>query len=140
MSVGLILISLLYTCLPIDIGFINTRLQYSDQLDLLFTLFGIQATIATLSISIIAIITGFQSKSVCGVSVTHYVTSLKPCIFKHKVLIISDLEITVINDSIVAFQIYNISLSLFTVSVIISCILIIDTSFVFKKVVSFIRK
>ena len=132
-SVGLILISLLYTCLPIDIGFINTRLQYSDQLDLLFTLFGIQATIATLSISIIAIITGFQSKSVCGVSVTHYVTSLKPCIFKHKVLMIADLVITVINYFIVAFELYNISISLFTVSVIISCILIIDTSFVFKK-------
>lgn len=132
-SVGLILISLLYACLPIDIGFINTRLQYSDQLDLLFTLFGIQATIATLSISIIAIITGFQSKSVCGVSVTHYVTSLKPCIFKHKVLMIADLVITVINYFIVAFELYNISISFFTVSVIISCILIIDTSFVFKK-------
>ena len=132
-SLGLVILSLLYTLLPIDCSFIDTQLQYSDQLDLLFNLFTIQATIATLSISIIAIITGFQSKSVCGVSVTHYVTSLKPCLFIHKILMIADLVITVINYFLVAFELYNVSISIFIISVIISCILIIDTSFVFKN-------
>ena len=129
----IVLLSICYTILPINIGLINTTLNHEDWLNLIINLFTIQATIATLSISIIAIITGFQSKSVCGITITHYVTTLKPCILKHKILMIADLIITAINYFVVAYSGSNISISLFIVSVIISCVLIIDTSFVFKK-------
>lgn len=129
----IVLLSICYTILPINIGLINTTLDHEDWFNLIINLFTIQATIATLSISIIAIITGFQSKSVCGITITHYVTTLKPCILKHKTLMIADLIITAINYFVVAYSGSNISISFFIVSVIISCVLIIDTSFVFKK-------
>lgn len=129
----IVLLSIFYTFFPINIGLINTTLNHEDWFNLIINLFTIQATIATLSISIIAIITGFQSKSVCGITITHYVTTLKPCILKHKILMIADLIITAINYFVVAYSGSNISISLFIVSVIISCVLIIDTSFVFKK-------
>ena len=129
----IVLLSVCYTIYPINFRLINTTLNHEEWSDLIINLFTIQATIATLSISIIAIITGFQSKSVCGITVTHYVTTLKPCILKHKVLMIADLVITAINYFVVAYGGSNVSISLFIVSVIISCVLIIDTSFVFKK-------
>ena len=133
MVVSLVIVSLsiLYTVFNID--YINTTLKGTEWKELIINLFTIQATIATLSISIIAIITGFQSKSVCGITVTHYVTSLKPCILKHKVLMIADLILTGVNYFLVAFNLDNVSISLFIISIIISCVLIIDTSFVFKK-------
>lgn len=109
----IVILSILYTVLPINFDLINTVLTDVEWKDLIINLFTIQATVATLSISIIAIITGFQSKSVCGITVTHYVTTLKPCILKHKVLMIADLIITGINYFVVAYNWSNISVSLF---------------------------
>lgn len=106
----IVLLSICYTILPINIGLINTTLDHEDWFNLIINLFTIQATIATLSISIIAIITGFQSKSVCGITITHYVTTLKPCILKHKILMIADLIITAINYFVVAYSGSNISI------------------------------
>lgn len=64
----IVILSILYTVLPINFDLINTVLTDVEWKDLIINLFTIQATVATLSISIIAIITGFQSKSVCGIS------------------------------------------------------------------------
>ena len=88
-SLGLIIASLVYTFLPLNIEVVNTKLPDDNIIDLFFTLFEVQATIAVLSISIIAIITGFQSESIHGISITHYVTTLKPYILKHKYLMIT---------------------------------------------------
>ena len=130
---GLILISVWYSYSSISIDLINIVLEHSERMDLLFNLFTVQATIAALSISIIAIITGFQTESVYGVSITNYVTSLKPYFFKHKNLMIADLIITAINYILVSFEMYNTSVMVFIISIIISCIMINDTAFIFKS-------
>lgn len=134
---ALLIISVVYSSIcaacQSNIGILNAAFDEEKWAELIFNLFTIQATIATLSISIIAIITGFQSKSVYGITVTHYVTSLKPCMFKHKVLMIADLVITGANYFCVAYKWFNVSIALFAISIIISCVLIWDTSFVFKQ-------
>ncbi len=132
-AILLLIISFVYTYTPFNIGFFNISLSLQEQHDLLFNLFTVQATIAALSISIIAIITGFQTESVYGITVTNYITTLKPCLFKHKTLMIADLIITVLNYVFVSFGLYNVSVMIFVISVIISCVLIIDTAFVFKS-------
>ena len=132
-SALLLLLSIIYTFTPLNIPAFNISLTPERQSELFINLFAVQATIAALSISIIAIITGFQTESVYGVTVTHYVTTLKPILFKHKVLMIIDLVITGINYVLVSFELYNISVMVFTISIIISCILILDTSFIFKS-------
>ena len=63
----IVILSILYTVLPINFDLINTVLTDVEWKDLIINLFTIQATVATLSISIIAIIIGFQSKSVLSV-------------------------------------------------------------------------
>ena len=132
-SAVFLLLSVLYTFTPLNIRFLNIPLSPEYQHDLFVNLFTIQATIAALSISIIAIITGFQTESVYGITVTNYITSLKPILFKHKYLMIVDLLITGINYVIVSFKLYNISVIIFAISILISCILIWDTAFIFKS-------
>ena len=132
-SAILFILALLYTYTPINISFLNTPLESQEQTELFSNLFTIQATIAALSISIIAIITGFQTERVYGISVTNYITTLKPCLFKHKYLMITDLILTGVNYILVAFELFNMSIAVFVISILISCILIIDTAFVFKS-------
>lgn len=131
---ALFFISCLYSKTYIfNIDFINIKFVSPEREDLLFNLFTVQATIAALSISIIAIITGFQTDNYYGISVTNYITTCKPVIFKHKNLMIEDLLLTLANYIVVSFDLYNISVVFFIISIVISIILISDTSFIFKK-------
>ncbi len=115
------------------IDFLNINLDTTSSRELFYTLFSVQATFSVLSISIIAIITGYQHESIYGISVTSYITSLKPKIFKHRNLMIFDLIITALNYVFVSFELYNLSIFIFLVSIFISCVLINDTSIIFKK-------
>lgn len=133
LSVLLIVGSAIYTFTPLNLDIINTIFKSYEKNNLFLSLFSVQATISVLSVSIIAIITGFQSDNVYGISIVRYITTLKPAIFKHKYLMITDLLITVANYFLVAFGLYDISISVFIISVIISCVLIVDTSFIFKS-------
>ena len=66
-------------------------LKYETPADLLLTLFSVQASISTISIAVVSIITGVTNETIYGVSVSKYITSIKPKIFKHKFLIIASL-------------------------------------------------
>ena len=63
--------------------------------DLLFALFSVQASIATVSIAIISIITGLTDKNYLGVSISEFITSINPAILTHKRLIISSLLLAI---------------------------------------------
>lgn len=52
--------------------------------DFLFTIFSVQASIATVSIAVISIITGFANECYLGVSISEFITTIKPCILTHK--------------------------------------------------------
>lgn len=106
-------------------------LTFPDENDLFVNLFTIQATIATLSIAIIALITGFYNEDIYGISITSYITSIKPCLFKHKYLILFDLIIIALNYLFVSKQLYNISIFIFMLSIAISFILVKDVSVIF---------
>ena len=60
-------------------------------------LFAVQATVSTLSIAVVSILSGLISVSYYGLSVTRYVSDLKPCIFKFKRVIVLGLLISFIN-------------------------------------------
>ncbi len=106
-------------------------LTFTNEEDLFVNLFTIQATIATLSIAIIALITGFYSENIYGISITNYITSIKPYLFKHKYLILFDLILIALNYVFVSKQYYNISIFAFILSITISFILVKDVSVIF---------
>lgn len=130
----LLVFSIVKTIIPtIFLPYINIKLTGSNLQSLFLELFSIQATIATLSVSIIAIITGNQKADVNGISFMRYISILKPNILKHPVLMIVDLIITGVNYLFVSFELYNLSLFVFILSVTISCLLICDTCLIYKR-------
>ena len=127
-------LTFLYSQIPcMHIVWIDSIVFSSNSPDLLLDLFTVQATVAALSISIIAIITGFQTETYYGVGLTNYITTLKPILFKHKNLMIADLIMILANYIAVSLQCYYLSVDIFAVSILISIIMVKDTAFVFKK-------
>lgn len=101
----------------------------SERQNLLFTLFTVQASISIASIAIPSIISGLYDKTVFGVSLTLYVTTLRKKIFSHRVLIIISIASILLNYFIIAKDFYNISIFLFFLNLVISMVLVTDSYF-----------
>lgn len=106
-------------------------LRISNKEDLMFNLFTTQATLATISIAIIALSSGVVSESILGISITRYISQLRPRVFKHQRLIILSLVISFINYFAVSCNLFNTSIAIFLLSVIISVILVKDLFLIF---------
>ena len=94
--------------------------------DFLFTIFSVQASIATVSIAVISIITGFANECYLGVSISEFITTIKPCILTHKRLIVISLLLVICSYIAVAFKWINLCISLFFISIIITILLVSD--------------
>ena len=106
-------------------------LKITNQEDLFFNLFGVQATISSVGIAIIALLSGTNTESVYGICFSRYVSHIKPLLLKHNRLIIINLAITFVNYFVVSYQLFNLTVALFFVSIIISIKLVKDTYVVF---------
>lgn len=104
----------------------------SERQNLLSTLFTVQASISVASIAIPSIISGLYDKTIYGVPLTLYVTTLKRKIFSHRVLIIICISSILLNYFIIAKDFYNISIFLFFLNLIISMVLVTDSYFSLK--------
>ena len=93
--IGMITCSILADCSIVKIPqfFI---MNVHNQEELMFNLFATQATVATISIAIVSLVSGVVSDSIYGISVTRYISQLMPRLFKHKRLIIFSLIITLL--------------------------------------------
>ena len=131
----IILIAIVVLSFLADLSFYNILdyfvLRIKNTEDLLFSLFAVQATVTTMSIAIIALVSGIVSDNIFGISVTRYVLQLKPRLFKHKRLIIFGLIITFFNYFVVSYNLFNTSIAIFLLSIAISIILVKDIFLVF---------
>lgn len=107
-------------------------LTYDGKSDLLLTLFSVQASISTISIAVVSIITGVASETIYGVSVSKYITSIKPKIFKHKTLIIASLVWIFLNYVFVSYNMFNCTIVSLGVSIGITIILVNNVAVIFK--------
>jgi len=107
-------------------------LTYTAQDDLLLELFSVQASISTISIAVVSIITGVINDTIYGVSVSKYITNIKPRIFKHKTLIIASLIWIFLNYVFVSYNLYNCSIISLVISIVIAVILVKHVAVIFK--------
>lgn len=117
-------------------------MEISSIEDFLFTIFSVQASIATVSIAVISIITGFANECYLGVSISEFITTIKPPILTHKRLIVISLLLVVCSYIAVAFKCINLCISLFIISIIITIQLVSDVYIIFggaSKVQNMIR-
>lgn len=107
-------------------------LTYGGPDDLLLTLFSVQASISTISIAVVSIITGVTTETIYGVSVSKYITSIKPKIFKHKTIIIGSLFWIFLNYVFVSYNLFNCVIVSLFVSIGMTAILVNNVSVIFK--------
>lgn len=106
-------------------------MKANDGENVLFELFSVQASVATVGIAIISIITGATNEMILGISVSDYITNIKPKILKHKALIIGNLILIVLDYFFAAFLLYNLSVAAFFVSIVTISVLASDTYILF---------
>ncbi|WP_319403246.1 hypothetical protein [uncultured Anaeromusa sp.] len=110
-----------------DIGLLkpfSTELAFDK--DLMTTLFQVQASIATLGIAIISILSGTFKETYYGIPVSHYITHLKPNIFKHKNIIFAELTLLLFSYAFIILTFFNSVVSTFFISTAIIGIMVHD--------------
>lgn len=100
--------------------------------DLKLDVFSAQVSISTLGIALVAILGGLFKEEIYGVNVLKYLTNDKPLIFKHKINIIAQLVLVFISYICIAFDNYNMLISIFSISILITIIMVVDIFNVFK--------
>ena len=80
-------------------------------------LFTVQATVSTLSIAIVSILSGLITVSYYGISVTQYISAFKPCYFKFKRVVVIGLLVSFINYFFTAIELYNLEVYCFFLSI-----------------------
>ena len=115
-----------YSIFSIDPDFVTAD-------DKLFsTLFTVQATTTAISISILTLLTGSVNDQHVGISVTRYITSLRPVLFKHRLVVIINVLLTFLNYFLVSYDRNNLSVAVFSVCTLIIVYLVIDMYSVFR--------
>ena len=99
--------------------------------ELFVSLFTVQASVATVSIAIVSIITGLVSESILGISVSGFITNRKPVVLKHNRLIIANLIVTALNYVSVAMAFFNVCIALFIISIVITILLVDEVYIIF---------
>ena len=106
-------------------------LNVKNQEDLFFELFGVQATVATVGIAIIALLSGAVIENAYGICFSRFIADIKPVFLKHKFLLGVNLIITVMNYFVVSYSLFNVSIALFFISIVITIRLIRETYVIF---------
>jgi len=130
-SFGILIISFLTDLgiVPIPNVFV---LNIKDTESLFLTLFTVQASVSSVSIAIVSIITGLINEYVLGISISGFITHLKPKLFKHNRLIIASLVVTLINYICLSFTHFNLCIALFAISIFITILLVREICIVFR--------
>lgn len=104
----------------------------NDCVDFSLTLLQILATITTLTLSVIALLSGTITDSYMGISVSSYYLEKRPYIFKQKVVIILEFVLLVTSLFVHILGLYNTVLALFLVSLLLIVISILEIWEIFK--------
>ena len=107
-------------------------IMIDDFCTLSLTVLQIQASISTVGIALIALISGFMSEEYHGISVSDYFLNIKPRIFKQNNIIIGLLILTAGNVALHFFKMYNAVIAVLWVSCIIIIVSVIELYDAFK--------
>lgn len=95
------------------------------------TIFQVQASIVTLGIALISLLSGASKEMVFGIPVSHYIMQKKPFIFTHKNSILVELTLIIISYYLIALNYYNTLITNFIFSIIIIVFMTCDIFMVF---------
>lgn len=129
-EIGLASISLLAYCLAIlydkQILAPFIMVTTNDIVGQMNTLFQVQASIATLGIALISLMSGLSKDMVFGISISQYIMQKKPQVFTHKRLILLELFLIILSYITILFNFYNILVVNFGLSIIFIGLMVKD--------------
>lgn len=96
------------------------------------TLLQIQASVGTLTIALVALISGNISDSYMGISVSDYYLNLRPAVLKQKVIIILSLILLMVGVITHIWQAYNSVIALFIATILLVVVSILEIYSIFK--------
>ena len=99
--------------------------------ELMFNLASVQASVSTVSIAIIALLSGNITVTVYGISVTHYISEMRSKPLSHKHLIAIDIGLIALDYLLISKCLYNTVIAVFFLSIIITLYLVNDTWIIF---------
>jgi FtsZ-binding cell division protein ZapB len=99
--------------------------------DFFNTVFSIQASVSTMSIAIIALLSDAKKENLYGVSVLKYIMQEKPLILKHKRVVITIILLIFVNYIAVSLKFYNISIAIFFITIVLVGFMVFDIYEVF---------
>lgn len=111
------------TYIVIESSFVN---------DIKMAVFSAQVSISTLGIALVAILGGVLKDEIYGINLTEYLTNRKALIFTNKRVIIFQLIAIFISYMCIAFNLYNTLVCIFSISIIMTILMVIDIFAVFK--------
>lgn len=100
--------------------------------DFALVILQIQATVDTLTISIIALISGSVSDSNMGIVFSDYYLNIRPCIFKQRRIIVGSILLLIVNIGFYIMEWYCLLLLIFVVTIIFILISINEIYLVFN--------
>lgn len=104
-------------------------IKFSNLDDLIQSVYQIQASIATLGIALIALLSESSKEIAFGISVSKYIMQDRPLIFKYSTSIITELIFIILGYVFIAFNWLNLFISIFFISTLI---IIFMTKDIFK--------
>lgn len=108
------------------------RFYVEDFKSYILTILGIQATVSTLTIALVALISNNISESYMGVSVSYYYLNIRPYIFKQNRVIYISFALIGISCILYVFELYNLLISIFAITIMLVFLSSYEIYFLFR--------
>lgn len=102
--------------------------------DLMNSLFTVQASISTIGIALIALLSGASKEKLYGLTVSRFIMQIRPCIFRHRTIIVTELLLIVASYILLALECYNPLIAVFVISDALVIIMLLDIFKIFYGV------
>lgn len=133
LSIGIIIVFIFIgLCCELGSNSILGMICSEINIDFGLVILQIQATVDTLTIAIIALISGSVSESNMGISFSDYYLNIRPLIFKQKRIIVSSMLLLVINIGLYIVGWYWMILWIFTVTIVLILMSINEVYLIFN--------
>lgn len=100
--------------------------------DVSLVLLQIQATIMTLTLTVIALLSGNISDSHMGISISAFFLDIRPCILKQKYIIFIEFIGLILSVFGYLFRLFNVIISIFVISILIILVAIFEVYSIFR--------
>lgn len=107
------------------------------------TVLQVQASVTTLGIALISLLSGYTKEMHFGISVSQYIMQIKPLIFTHKNNVFIELSLIISGYLSIVYEAYNTLVACFIISIVLIGIMVSDIFSVFsgaKEVITEIKQ